>query len=149
MSGALVPELVTPASAARPMIYFLCIGNAMRSQMAEAFLRHHAGDRYEAASAGTHPYGAVMREVQATMVSKGLDLSDHTSDPIEVAHVERAHLIIDLGGRGRDRIPSQFHDKFREWPIVDPYGRGQTDLVQTRDEIERRVLELIKELDAA
>lgn len=131
----------------RPLVYFLCVGNAMRSQMAEAFLRHHAGGRFEAASAGTHPFGQVMPEVVEVMRERGIDIAHHTSDPIDPDIVSRCVHVIDLGGRGRDRIPSAFADRYAHWRIEDPYGLGMEGLRETRDRIERRVLRFIEEFD--
>lgn len=125
--------------AARPLVYFLCVGNAMRSQMAEGFLKRWAGDRFEVASAGTHPLGRVLSEVDEVMRELDIDLTEHTSNPIEAEVVEKAEIIIDLGGRGRDFIPGAFLEKYRHWNISDPYGAPMGDLRATRDEIGRRV----------
>lgn len=128
----------------RPLIYFLCVGNAMRSQMAEAFLRHHAGDRFDAASAGTHPFGSVMPEVVEVMRERGIDLSAHTSDPIDPDIVSCCARVVDLGGRGRDRVPSAFAHLYEHWQVADPYRGGMEGLRKTRDLIERRVLRFIE-----
>jgi arsenate reductase (thioredoxin) len=135
------------AERARPLIYFLCVGNAMRSQMAEAFLRHYAGDRYEVASAGTHPLGVVLPEVVEVMREKGFDLSAHRSEPIDPEIVACCLKVIDLGGRGRGRIPRAYAERYVEWRVEDPYGMAQGSLRAIRDEIEARVLRFIQELD--
>lgn len=131
----------------KPVIYFLCVGNAMRSQMAEAFLRYHAGDRYEAISAGTHPYGSVMSDVVRVMADRGISMEGHTSDAIDAESVDRADLIIDMSGRAQQLIPGHHMHKFRFWRVEDPYGLGGQTLVATRDLIERMVVELVEELD--
>lgn len=133
---------------ARPLVYFWCIGNAMRSQMAEAYFRRLCGDRYDVASAGTEPLGRVLEDVLEVMEEEGLDLSTHTSDDIDTALVERAHLIVDLGGRGRDRLPSHLLHKYVAWQVVDPYGAALGDLRRTRDLIRERVEALVRELDS-
>lgn len=120
----------------------------MRSQMAEGFLRHMAGDRFRVASAGTEPMGLVLPEVVKAMQEKGIDVSGHTSDPIDPDIVAESAHLIDLGGRARSHLPKAYADKFRDWNVVDPYGLGETSLRNIRDEIERRVQALIEELDA-
>lgn len=132
----------------KPLIYFLCTGNAMRSQMAEAFLRHHAGDRYEVASAGTHPLGIVLPEVIEVMREKGIDLRAHESKAIDPETVACCAQVIDLGGRGRERIPKAYAERYVMWRVDDPYGMGGQGLREVRDEIEARVVRLLEELDA-
>ena len=133
--------------AERPLVYFWCVGNAMRSQMAEAYFRAFAGDRYDVRSAGTDPLGRVLADVVAVMREEGHDLSTHTSDPIDADLVERAVCIVDLGGRGRTRVPAPLAHKYVAWNVADPYGAAVGDLRSTRDLIRARVRELVAELD--
>jgi arsenate reductase (thioredoxin) len=128
----------------RPLIYFLCVGNAMRSQMAEAFLRHHAADRFRVASAGTNPAGAVFPEVIAVMREKGIRLDGARSKPIAADLIQEAERIIDLGGRAAAIIPAALAHKLEEWDVADPYGSPTKTLRGTRDEIERRVRALVE-----
>lgn len=69
----------------RRRVLIICTGNSARSQMAEAFLRHEAGDLYEVASAGTHP-AAVRSEAMAVMREVGLDISGQRSKPLAEFH---------------------------------------------------------------
>ena len=62
-------------------VLFLCTGNSCRSQMAEGWLRHLAGDRYEVFSAGIEAHG-LNPEAVAVMAEVGIDISGHTSDLI-------------------------------------------------------------------
>lgn len=133
------------AGSERPLIYFICHGNAMRSQMAEAFLRHHAGDRFEAASAGTSPAGSVFPEVIEVMEELQIFLDGHTSDPIAPALVAKAAVIVDMSGRARERIPKAYREKFVHWPVEDPVGAGHPLLRRVRDEIGERVRRLVDE----
>lgn len=115
----------------------------MRSQMAEAFLRHHAGSRFEAASAGTNPAGSVFPEVVDVMTELRIDLDGHRSKGLDPKLVERAALIVDMSGRARDRIPSAYRQKLVEWDVKDPIGAGTPELRRTRDEIAERVKRLV------
>lgn len=132
----------------RPLVYFLCVGNAMRSQMAEAFLRHYAGDRFEVASAGTHPLGEVLPEVVEVMRERDIDITHHTSKGIDPEVVGGCVRVIDLGGRGRERIPRAYVDRYEHWRVEDPYSMGQDGLRAVRDEIEARVLRFVEGFDA-
>jgi arsenate reductase (thioredoxin) len=63
-------------------VLILCTGNSARSQMAEGLLRHDAGDRFEVASAGTHP-SRVRPEAVAVMKEIGIDISSHRSKSVD------------------------------------------------------------------
>ena len=63
-------------------VLFLCTGNSARSQMAEAWLRHYAGERFEVHSAGLEPKGLHPLTVQV-MEEAGLDMSSHTSKTLQ------------------------------------------------------------------
>jgi len=69
-----------------PRVLFLCTANSCRSQMAEGWLRHLAGRQMEALSAGTHPTRLDPQAVRV-MAEVGIDISRHSSDPLE-AHLE-------------------------------------------------------------
>jgi arsenate reductase (thioredoxin) len=66
----------------KPRVLFVCVGNAARSQMAEAWLRHLAGDNFEALSAGTYPIGVSPHTVKA-MEEVGLDISAARSKSVD------------------------------------------------------------------
>lgn len=63
----------------KPLVYFLCTGNSCRSQMADAWLKHLGGERYEVLSAGLEAHGLNPRAVQV-MQESGIDMTSHTSD---------------------------------------------------------------------
>lgn len=73
--------MMKPKSENRKVL-FLCTGNSARSQMAEGFLRHEAGDRFEVVSAGTHPT-TVRPEAVAVMSELGIDISGHRSKSVD------------------------------------------------------------------
>jgi arsenate reductase (thioredoxin) len=82
-------------------VLFLCTGNSCRSQMAEGLLRHRAGDRFEVASAGTHPQGlnpgavAAMREI-------GIDIAHHRSKHVDHFSGERFDYVITVCDRAKE-----------------------------------------------
>ncbi|TAJ07364.1 MAG: arsenate reductase ArsC [Nitrospirae bacterium] len=89
----------------KPRVLFLCTGNSCRSQMAEGWLRHLAGDRFDVASAGTHPVGlnpvavAAMREV-------GVDISRHTSKNVNQFLGERFDYVITVCDSAKEACPT-------------------------------------------
>jgi len=89
-------------------VLFLCTGNSARSQMAEAFLRSRAGDRFEVYSAGLHPQG-IHPLTRAVMREKGLDLEDQSSKSL-TEYLGRVHFsyLITVCDRAREECPAVF-----------------------------------------
>lgn len=109
-----------------PRVLFLCTGNACRSQMAEGWLRHLAGQRIVALSAGTDPHGLNPRAVQA-MADAGVDISAQTSESIEryLAPDTRPDLVIAVCDAAADNCPTIPGAKTLRWPFPDPAPGGQ------------------------
>jgi arsenate reductase len=124
---------------------FLCTGNSARSQMAEGWLRHLAGDDYDVVSAGTEPAGVNPLAV-AVMDERGIDISTHTSKPVTRFLGETFHVLITVCDNAREKCPifpgvlKRLH-----WPLEDPAAAGGSDadrlaaFRRIRDEIEARV----------
>ena len=131
--------------AARIRVLFLCVGNSARSQMAEGWLRHLAGDRFEAASAGTHPTGVHPLAVEA-MREVGIDLSGHRSKSAEEYAGQRFDYVVTVCDPAREACPlfpgagAMLH-----WSFDDPAAATGTDrerlavFRRVRDEIGERV----------
>ena len=131
-------------------VLFLCTGNSCRSQMAEGLLRHLAGDRFEVASAGTHPAGlnpgavAVMQEI-------GIDISSHRSKRVDEYMDTRFDYVITVCDRAKETCPvfpaalSQLH-----WSFEDPAAaQGSAEerravFHRVRDEIAERIRRFIQ-----
>jgi arsenate reductase len=80
----------------KPIVLILCTGNSCRSQMAEGYLRHYAGDRYDVHSAGTEPKSEVHPLAVQVMNEVGIDISEQKPKPL-VDYLGRApvrHLLI-------------------------------------------------------
>lgn len=88
----------------RRRVLFLCTGNSCRSQMAEGWLRHLAGDRFEAFSAGLEPHGLNPHAV-AVMAETGVDISGHTSDAIDQYAGEAMDYFITVCNRAAESCP--------------------------------------------
>ena len=126
-------------------VLFVCIGNACRSQMAEAFARVHGSDVMIPASAGLAPALGVMRDTQRAMSELGIDLSDHF--PKSVRHLGRAQfdLIVNMSGV---EVPPDLPARTSviEWDVEDPVFMKYEDHCKIRDQIETLVMKLILEL---
>jgi arsenate reductase len=125
-------------------VVFACVANAGRSQMAAALFNTLASPvRARAISAGTRPGTEVHPEVIATMDEKGIDLSSAKPQYFSTELAQDAHIVITMGcGDECPLVPGVERD---DWPIEDPKGRSVDDVRRIRDEIQRRVIELIRE----
>lgn len=88
----------------RPRVLFLCTGNSCRSQMAEGWARHLLGDQVDACSAGTDPHGLNPLAVRA-MREAGVDISSHTSTPVEDCSPETLDLVVTVCGHAHENCP--------------------------------------------
>jgi arsenate reductase len=125
-------------------VLFVCLHNAGRSQMSEALFTREAS-RHEARSAGTAPGDQVQPEVVETMREIGIDLADRIPHKLTREDAEWADLIVTMGcGDECPYIPGR---RYLDWELEDPKGRPIAEVRATRDEIARRVTELVAELD--
>jgi arsenate reductase (thioredoxin) len=120
-----------------PRAFFVCIGNAGRSQMAQAFYERLGG---EARSAGSRPETALHPEVVEAMQEVGLDLTGRQPRGIQRDDVEWAEVVVTMGCG--DACPVLPGKRYLDWNLSDPAGAPLEEVRRTRDEIERRVAEL-------
>ncbi len=128
---------------------FLCTGNSIRSQMAEGFARYYAeklGKDIEVYSAGSSPAGYVHRLAVKVMEEVGVDISDHRSKSLEEIPLDEMDLIVTLCDSAKKECPSVPGAKTIHWAIPDPAGRGVEAFRWVREEVRKRVEELIKSL---
>ncbi|HLH17041.1 MAG TPA: hypothetical protein VKX45_07460 [Bryobacteraceae bacterium] len=129
----------------RPLkrVLFVCIGNACRSQMAEAFARAYGSDVLVPASAGLAPANRVAPDTIEAMQEKGIDLRDHF--PKAIRHLGRAEfdLVINMSG---EPLPDTIRCEVLTWDVEDPVFLRYEDHCAVRDQIEKLVMELILEL---
>lgn len=129
----------------RPRILFACVGNSARSQMAEGFCKQLAGDRVDCRSGGSKPLGYVLPEAIHAMNEKGIDISKNPSRGFDEPWVAACDRIITMGC-GDDACPAFIGKRIDDWDLPDPKGRPIGEFRKVRDEIERRVRELLREL---
>jgi len=112
--------------------------------MSEALFSAAAGGRHEARSAGSAPGERVHPEVVEAMREIGIDLADRVPHGLDRADAEWADVVVTMGcGDGCPYIPGK---RYVDWELPDPAGRSLDDVRALRDEIERRVRDLDREL---
>jgi arsenate reductase len=122
-------------------IVFACVHNAGRSQMAAAFLNQLSGGKARAVSAGTNPGRRVHPEVVEAMKEVGIDLSVAVPQRLTTQLASDADMLITMGcGDECPYVPGVTRN---DWPLEDPKGRSLDDVRRIRDEIRRRVVELL------
>ena len=122
-------------------VLFVCLHNAGRSQMSQALFEQAATGKHTALSAGTTPAGHVHPEVAAVMQELGIDLSGRVPQLLTYELAERADVIVTMGcGDACPYIPGK---RYIDWDLPDPKGRPLQEVRATRDEIARRVQELL------
>jgi protein-tyrosine-phosphatase len=127
-------------------VVFLCTENSNRSQMAEAFARLHGKDVVEAWSAGSSPSGTVNPRAVTAMAEKGYDLGRHTSKSTADLPAGPWDYVITMGCG--DQCPWLAGAHREDWGLPDPKTMPPDEFKQVRDEIERRVVELVSRLTA-
>jgi arsenate reductase (thioredoxin) len=130
----------------RPEVLFVCVHNAGRSQMAAALLTRHAGDRLVVRSAGTAPADDINPAVVEAMAEVGIDLRAGGAHPkrLDEAVVKGSDVVITMGCG--DECPFYPGTRYLDWKLDDPAGQGVDAVRPIRDEIDRRVRDLLAEL---
>ncbi|WP_284740112.1 arsenate reductase ArsC [Amycolatopsis sp. RTGN1] len=131
----------------KPEVLFVCVHNAGRSQMAAALLAHHAHGAVDVRSAGSAPADSINPAVREAMTEIGLDLSQEVPKKLTTDAVEAADVVITMGCG--DACPIFPGKRYLDWQLDDPAGKGIEAVRPIRDEIDRRVRELLAELLAA
>ncbi|MBN9614027.1 MAG: low molecular weight phosphatase family protein [Acidobacteriales bacterium 59-55] len=123
---------------------FACVHNAGRSQMSAAFFNQLADlELAHGISAGTQPAEHVHPVVVEAMLEVGIDLSNAKPQKLSAELAREAELLVTMGcGDECPYVPGLRRD---EWPLPDPNGQGIESVRQTRDEIKRRILQLLEQ----
>jgi arsenate reductase (thioredoxin) len=128
-------------------ILFVCIENAGRSQMAEAFFKKYAPDRYESVSAGTKPTPEVNSIVIEVMKEIGIDLGKQKPKVLTNEIITDSTLSVNMGCMDKTECPAVFMKNSLDWNIEDPKGKTIDKVREIRDNIESKVKHLCKNLD--
>ena len=130
----------------KPSVLFVCVHNAGRSQMAAAYLTHLAGDRVEVRSAGSAPADSVNPVVVQAMLEEGIDIAAEVPKVLTVDAVRASDYVITMGCG--DACPFFPGKHYLDWQLDDPAGQGIDFVRPVRDEIKRRVADLIAQFPA-
>ena len=134
-----------PAPPATKRVLFVCVENSNRSQMAEAFARMHGAGRVEASSAGSRPSGRVNPRAVEFMKEVGYDLTRHQSKALGDLPAGEFEVVVGMGC-GDEGCPLVKARRHEEWGIPDPKEMPPEQYRQVRDQIERKVKELLASL---
>ena len=124
-------------------ILFVCIQNAGRSQMAEGFFRKYAPKDFETISAGTVPTSQINPIAVEVMKEVGIDISKQKPKDLTENMMRNSTTIINMGCMDDKFCPALFVPKVMDWGIEDPKDKSIEKVREIRDEIEKRVLDII------
>ena len=130
----------------KPSVLFVCVHNAGRSQMAAGFLEHLGGDKVNVYSAGSAPKDSINPIAVEAMREKGIDISGRSPKILTTESVQASDVVITMGCG--DACPFFPGKRYEDWVLDDPAGKSIDEVRSIRDEIEKRVITLLKELIA-
>lgn len=128
----------------KPSVLFVCIHNAGRSQMAAGYLRHLGGDRVEVRSAGSMPAQEINPAAVQAMAEEGIDIASEQPKVLTADAVQLSDVVITMGCG--DTCPFYPGKRYEDWVLDDPAGQGVEAVRPIRDEIRRRVENLLADL---
>ncbi len=127
-------------------ILFVCVENAGRSQMAEAFFKKYMPVGYQAISAGTRPSTKVNPLVSQVMKEVGIDIESQIPKSLSTEMLNETTITVNMGCMDKESCPALFVKDLLDWNIPDPKGRSIDEIRKIRDQIEVKVIELVKGL---
>ena len=125
----------------KPSVLFVCVHNAGRSQMAAGYLRELGAGRIEVRSAGSEPKDEINPVAVDAMAEVGIDITGNTPKILTVDAVKESDVVITMGCG--DACPIFPGKRYEDWELDDPAGQGIESVRPIRDEIKRRVQELV------
>lgn len=131
---------------AKVKVLFVCMGNCVRSQMAEAISRRDASDVMVAESAGVHPLGFIDRTAQAVLAERNYSVDGQFSKGLHNPTLVPPELVINMSGLPGKSLFSR--NAFEDWHVEDPFGEDIETHRRTCDDIQRRVADLAARLRA-
>ena len=129
-------------------ILFVCVENAGRSQMAEAFLKKYAKNQFNVISAGTSPSSHLNPVVVSVMNELGIDLENQKPQLLSSSMIENSNKTVNMGCMDKESCPSLFVKDVDDWNIEDPKGKSIEDVRKIRDQIKNDVLNLLNSIES-
>jgi arsenate reductase len=131
-------------SPTKPTVLFVCVHNAGRSQLAAGWLRHLAGDTVEVRSAGSEPADRINPVAVEAMREVGIDITANTPRKLDWDTAESSDVLVTMGCG--DACPVFPGKRYLDWTLDDPAGQDIDAVRRIRDDVKRRVEQLLTEL---
>jgi protein-tyrosine-phosphatase len=131
-------------SSSKPTVLFVCVHNAGRSQMAAGFMNELGAGRVEVLSAGSAPKDSINPIAVEAMQEVGIDISKNTPKVLTPQAVQESDAVITMGCG--DACPFYPGKRYEDWVLDDPAGQGIESVRVIRDDIKKRVEQLLSEL---
>ncbi len=130
-------------------ILFVCVENAGRSQMAEGFFRKQATNGWIPISAGSRPTPEINPAAVQVMKEVGIDISEQKPKELSEELIRSSFLKVSLGCIDQTECPAVFLGNHQDWDIEDPKGKPIEKVREIRDMIEKRVKELVTNIESS
>lgn len=129
-------------------VLFICVQNSARSQIAEGFFKKYANKGITCVSAGTVPADRVNPYAIEVMKEVGIDIGANKPKILTNEMIDRAVTIINMGCMDNDSCPAILvkNRMMEDWGIEDPAGKSIEKMRRIRDQIERKVVSLVRQL---
>jgi len=124
-------------------ILFVCVENAGRSQMAEAFFRKYLPSGFQPISAGTKPAVKINPTVIQAMKEINIDIESNSPQNISQQMIDEAEITVNMGCMDKESCPVLFLKDVMDWQIQDPKGKSIEEVRKIRDQIEQKVKDFI------
>ena len=131
-------------SSRKPTVLFVCVHNAGRSQMAAGFMNSLGAGRVEVLSAGSAPKDSINPIAVEAMQEIGIDISNNVPKVLTPEAVQESDAVITMGCG--DACPFYPGKRYEDWVLDDPAGQGIESVRVIRDDIKKRVEQLLSEL---
>ena len=129
-------------------ILFVCVENAGRSQMAEAFFKKYAKNQFHVISAGTSPSSHLNPVVVSVMNELGIDLKNQKPQLLSSSMIKNSNKTVNMGCMDKESCPSLFVKDVDDWSIEDPKGKSIEDVRKIRDQIKNDILNLLNSIES-
>ena len=128
----------------KPVVLFVCVHNAGRSQMAAGYMRELSGGAVEVRSGGSEPGNEINPMAIQAMAEEGIDISQAVPQIMTTEQVRESDVVITMGCG--DVCPIFPGKRYEDWELVDPKGKSIDEVRPIRDDIKRRIQNLLAEM---
>jgi arsenate reductase len=128
----------------KPTVLFVCVHNAGRSQMAAGYMRELSKGKVEVLSAGSEPKDQINPVAVAAMAEEGIDIAQNVPKILTTEAVQDSDVVITMGCG--DACPIFPGKRYEDWELTDPAGKDIETVREVRDDIKRRIQQLLSEI---